>query len=236
MTLMRRNVDQIEALVRLAESLGASSVKFNLVQPTARGGKMHEAGETLSIREVVRLGAWVENELSSATRISLHYSHPIAFRPLGRMYGRDGNGCSVCGICGILGVLGDGSYALCGIGETVPELVFGHASKDFLADVWRDSPVLREIREGLPRRLEGICGDCLMKGVCLGSCIAQNYSRSRNLWAPNGFCEEAHQEGLFPESRRHKRPRDMGKQDHATGSVKADRSRHSHPQEVLNHE
>ena len=56
MTLMRRNVDQIEAVVRLAESLGASSVKFNIVQPTARGVKMHQAGETLSIREIVRLG------------------------------------------------------------------------------------------------------------------------------------------------------------------------------------
>ncbi len=117
MTLMRRNVDQIEALVRLAESLGASSVKFNIVQPTARGVKMHEAGETLSIREIVRLGDWVENELSAGTKLGLHYSHPAAFRPLGRMYGREGSGCGVCGIFGILGVLAGGSYALCGIGE-----------------------------------------------------------------------------------------------------------------------
>ena len=84
------------------------------------------------------------------------------------MYGREGSGCGICGIYGILGVLANGSYALCGIGETVPELVFGHASKDPLADVWKDNPVLREIREGLPRRLGGICGECLMKGVCLG--------------------------------------------------------------------
>ena len=55
-----------------------------------------------------------------------------------------------------------------GSGRHVPELVFGHASKDSLADVWKDNPVLREIREGLPRRLGGICGECLMKGICLG--------------------------------------------------------------------
>jgi SynChlorMet cassette radical SAM/SPASM protein ScmF len=201
MTLMRRNVGQIEAVVRLAESIGCSSVKFNIVQPTARGVKMHEAGETLSIREIARLGDWVENELSARTKLRLHYSHPAAFRPLGRMYGREGSGCGICGINGITGVLANGSYALCGIGEHVPELVFGHVSKDPLADVWKDNPVLREIREGLPRRLGGICGECLMRGVCLGSCIAQNYYRSRDLWAPHWYCEEARRLGLFPEAR-----------------------------------
>jgi len=201
MTLMRRTVGQIEAVVRLAETLGASSVKFNIVQPTARGVKMHEAGETLSIREIVGLGERVEGELSAGAHIPLFYSHPAAFRPLGKMYGREGSGCGVCGIYGILGVLGNGSYALCGIGETVPELVFGHAAKDALADVWRDNPVLREIREGMPRKLGGICGQCLMKGVCLGSCVAQNYYRSRNLWAPHWYCEEAQRAGLFPGSR-----------------------------------
>jgi SynChlorMet cassette radical SAM/SPASM protein ScmF len=206
MSLMRQNVDQIEAVVRLSESLGCSSVKFNIVQPTARGVKMHDAGETLSVREIVRLGEWIEHELSAGTRLTLSYSHPIAFRPLGRMYGREGSGCGVCNVHRILGVLGGGSYALCGIGETVPELVFGHATKDSLADIWKDNPVLREIREGMPHRLEGVCGDCLMKGVCFGSCIAQNYSRSRNLWAPHWYCEEARALGLFPATRISSRP------------------------------
>jgi SynChlorMet cassette radical SAM/SPASM protein ScmF len=201
MSLMRRNVDQIEAVVCLAESVGASSVKFNIVQPTARGLKMHEAGETLSIREIVRLGEWVENELSARMKLSLHFSHPVAFRPLGKMYGKTGGSCSVCSIHSIIGVLADGSYALCGIGETIRELIFGHASRESLEDVWNQHPVLREIREGLPRRLEGICGDCVMKGICLGSCIAQNYYRSGNLWAGHWYCEEAKAKNLFPATR-----------------------------------
>jgi len=117
------------------------------------------------------------------------------------MFGSGWGGCGVCGILSILGVLGNGSYALCGIGETVPELVFGHAARDRLEDIWRDSPILNELREGMPVRLEGICGQCIMKGLCLGSCVAQNYYRSRNLWAGYWFCEEAREQGLFPESR-----------------------------------
>lgn len=200
MSIVRRNKDQIEALVHLAESLGAGSVKFNLVQPTARGEKMHELGEALTIDELVTLGAWVETTLSAAIKLSLIYSHPAAFRPMSKMFG-DGQGCGVCGIRGIIGVLANGSYALCGIGETVPELVFGHAARDRLKDVWRESKVLNELREGLPHRFEGICGDCLMKNMCLASCVAQNYYRSKNLWAGFWYCEEAQEKGLFPESR-----------------------------------
>ncbi len=200
MSLMRHNRGQIEELVTMAESLGAGSVKFNIVQPTARGNTLHETGQTLTIEELVDLGAWVENTLSTRTEISLQYSHPPAFRPMGKMFGRR-NGCGVCGILGIIGVLSDGTYALCGIGETVPELVFGQAGKDHLTDVWKNTDVIRELREGLPDRLDGICGDCLMKGFCRGNCIAQNYYNSKNLWAPFWYCEKAREAGLFPETR-----------------------------------
>jgi len=201
MAIMRHNKDQMESVVRLAERLGAGSVKFNILQPTARGEKMHDAGEALSIKELVDLGRWVENTLSASTNLDLYYSHPMAFRPLNKMFGENGDGCGVCGILGILGVLADGSYALCGIGETVPDLVFGHSAEDLLADIWSNTPVLSKLREGLPHRLDGICGDCLMKGICLGSCVAQNYFSSRSIWAPFWFCEEAQKVGLFPEAR-----------------------------------
>ncbi|MBW1772923.1 MAG: radical SAM protein, partial [Deltaproteobacteria bacterium] len=76
MTVMRRNRAHMEPVVRLAEKLGAGSVKFNLVQPTARGEKIHEALESLAVDELVELGRWVENTLSKTTDIRLAYSHP----------------------------------------------------------------------------------------------------------------------------------------------------------------
>jgi SynChlorMet cassette radical SAM/SPASM protein ScmF len=201
MTLMRRNKDQMERVVRLAESIGAESVKFNVAQPTARGKTLHESRDTLTIEELVETGAWVENSLANSTDLRLVFDHPAAFRPLGKMLGAKGDGCSTCGILGILGVLANGSYALCGIGESVPELVFGHAADDTLEDVWKTTRVLSELRAGLTDRLEGICGKCLMKGLCLGSCIAQNYYTNKNLWAPYWYCEKARKAGLFPETR-----------------------------------
>jgi len=201
MTLTLRNKDQMQDMVHLAESLGAGSVKFNILQPIARGEQMHKARETLSIEELLELGQWVQNTLSVSTGLRLYYFYPLVFRPLSKMFGDNGDGCGVCGILRILGVLADGSYALCGIGETVPELVFGHAAIDRLEDVWNNAPVLQELREGLPNRLEAVCAKCLMKHICLGGCIAENYYRSKSLWTPFWFCEEAHRRGLFPETR-----------------------------------
>jgi SynChlorMet cassette radical SAM/SPASM protein ScmF len=201
MTLTRKNVGQMEALVKLAGDLGAGSVKFNVVQPHARGKNLVESGETLAMEELVKLGRWVETDLSARAKVKLYFDHPPAFRTLKTMFGSSGSGCAVCGIMGIIGVLADGSYALCGIGETVPELVFGNAAKERLADVWHNNSIMNELREGMPGRLEGVCGDCSMKVLCKGSCIAHNYATSRNLWAPYWYCEEARKKGLFPETR-----------------------------------
>lgn len=201
MSIMKHNYRQMESVVRLAESLGVESVKFNIVQPSARGEQLREVGETLSIEELVDLGHWVENTLSKKTSLRLFYHHPHAFRPLGNMLGENGRDCGTCGILHILAVLSDGSYALCGIGETVPDLVYGQAQRVPLAELWNQHSILWELRQGLPERLGGICAECIMKELCLGSCIAQNYYRRKNLWAPFWYCEEAQKAGLFPRSR-----------------------------------
>ena len=202
MSVVRRNAGQMEALVRLAESLGACAVQFNFVRPQGRGEKMLAGGELLTVRELVRLGVWVENELSRRTKLPVYFTQPLAFRPLDKVFGVQGTGAGGCGILKLIGVLADGSYSLCGMGATLPDLVFGHAGQDTLEEVWHENPVLKEIREGLPQRFKGICGECLMKGICQGHCLAQNYSRSRDIWSPYWFCEEADKQGLFPAFRK----------------------------------
>ena len=201
MSLVDRNRDQLAAMVRMAESLGADSVKFNVVQPMGRGEGLHKGCETIPIQDLAAIGRWVETELAPSTHLPIFYDHPLAFRPMSKMFGECGDGCSRCKILHIIGVLSDGSYALCGVGATVPELGFGHIARDRLEDVWRENPVILDLRKGLPHRIEGICRECVMRFLCLGACVAQNYYRSGSLWAAHWFCEEALRAGLFPESR-----------------------------------
>ncbi len=201
-SLLRRNREQIAAVVRLGQELGAKSIKFNIIQGSPRADRLLEDQETLSVPEVLALGRWVEQELSRTATIPLFFHQPPAFRPLSLMFADHDNGFGICGIRTIIGVLADGSYALCGIGGNVPELVFGHAAQDCLEEVWNDHPALIEIREGLPQRLTGICGECLVQNLCLGFCLAQNYYHAGDLWAPYWFCDQAEAAGLFPASRR----------------------------------
>ena len=199
MSLMRSNVDQIRDVANLVKSLGASSLKFNMIQPSARGEEMIKANETLTVSEWISLGEWIEREFVPSAPLPIVHSHPPAFHPLRRIFNSP---LFSCHILSILGVLANGSYALCGIGETVPELVFGDARIHSLEDVWKNTPLLKEIREGLPNRLQGVCKDCVSMGtVCFGTCLAQNYNVSKNIWAPFWYCDEAYKLGLFPKSR-----------------------------------
>lgn len=200
MTVMKKNRGQIEAVLKLAESVGAGSLKYNILTPTVRGELLQQAGGGLSIEDAVKLGEWVEKETPKFARIPVFYSHPLAFRPLNRMFGNTGS-CGVCNILSIIGVLADGTYAMCGIGENVEELTCGNAATHPLSDVWANTQFFCELREGLPMRLEGVCGECLMKTKCYGGCIATNYYRTKSLWAPYWYCEEAKRKGIFPASR-----------------------------------
>jgi SynChlorMet cassette radical SAM/SPASM protein ScmF len=198
-SVMRCNIAQVDTIVRMAEDLGASSVKFNIIQPIARGERLHGNDDALSIEELIKLGRHVEMELAKNTELKLFFDYPMAFRALSRI--AHGDGCGVCGIISILGVLASGHYALCGIGEHISDLVFGKAGIDRLEKVWVENPILNELRSGLPDRLNGVCSQCLMKHRCLGSCPAQNYYRTGSFWVPYWFCERAEERGLFPESR-----------------------------------
>ena len=148
------------------KGLGAGSLKVNVLQPTARGETVHESDDALTVADYIRIGRRVERELAPALELAVYFDYPAAFRPLGRVAGpNDGR----CGIRGILGVLASGQYALCGIGEQIPEMVFGRVGEAALADLWASHTALQGIREGLPDRLGGVCGECLLSRACLGA-------------------------------------------------------------------
>jgi len=199
MSIHQRNIDEMEALVHLAEEIGAGSVKFNLIQPTGRGELMVERGQVLDISRLIELGKWVEGDLQKRTSTPLHYSWPMAFHSLNRLMN---NGGGTCGIFGILGILPSGHLAMCGIGVQIPELCYGLLGVDRVAEVWASHPTLVDLRQNLPADLEGICGECIFRYRCLGTCVAENYHQVGRLTASYWFCQMADSNRLFPLSRR----------------------------------
>ena len=199
MTLMADNIAELPDMLALADKVGAGSLKLNIVQPMLRGESVYESGRGVSLAEMLELRDWIDREAAPRHSFSIMLDLPMAFRPLPRILA-EGPG-ERCGILGILGLLADGDYALCGIGQNVPELVFGTAGSDSLAAIWESHPMLTSLRDGISTRLQGICGRCALNQVCLGSCLAQNYYRAHDLFAAFWLCEEAEREGLFPRTR-----------------------------------
>lgn len=213
-SIRRSSVRQIPAAIRLAETLGAASLRFvpaRAGQPALDGfvlsgdmlsGDM-QSDDMLSVEELIALGRKVERNLASGTQVQLMFDQPPAFRGL-QPYSTAGSQ-ERCGILNSLSLLPGGVYALCGIAAATDgaasRLTFGQVGLNRLEQVWREHPILNRLRQGMPNRLEGICERCTMKKVCLGNCAIENYLRTGNFWSPYWFCEAADRAGLFPASR-----------------------------------
>jgi SynChlorMet cassette radical SAM/SPASM protein ScmF len=197
-TLHRGNLTRIGELIGLAERLGCGSVKFGLV---IGSGRASGPGRDLSLTvpEVLEADRILESELIPAASIPVMLGLPMAFFSPTRLLRTEAVKCSVLNI---LGVLPGGEAALCGIGMSVPDLVFGNTAETSVESIWNDSPGLALLRRTVPGRLEGVCTGCLHRNVCQGFCIAMNYLESGSLGAECRFCREADSLGLFPETRR----------------------------------
>jgi len=196
------NKARMEDLVRLVAEHKAASVKFNPVMATGRGIAMHERGEAFDLEGHLALAAYVNDELRPKSPIPVHLYLPRALTPHKELWRTQGQSCD-CGVAGILGILGTGEIALCGIGLTIPELVYGYLGKDSIRDIWLSHPAILKLREDLANVKEypGVCGSCIHARQCRTECVANNYSHTGKLVSPQRLCSEAHRLGVFPESR-----------------------------------
>ena len=197
-TLHAKNVAEIDDILELGKSLGCGSVKFNHIQKIGRGEHLAEEWG-LTIETIIELYKSLVADRKNGSAPTVFFDIPMAFRPI-RALLRGVQG--YCNVFNILGVLSGGEMSLCGVGVTVPELIYGNLGKDGLGDIWRRASGLRELRSLIPGGLEGICGNCLHKDLCLGDCLAYNYYESRKLTGAYYFCRYAEERGLFPDSRR----------------------------------
>ena len=197
-TLHTGNVAQIDGILELAGSLGCGSVKFNHIQRIGRGERLSEE-RGLTIETIIGLYRSLVADRTNGSSPTVFFDIPMAFRPIRALLkGVQGH----CHVLNILGVLAGGEMSLCGVGVTFPELIYGHLGKDGLGDIWREAPGLQKLRSCLPEKLEGICGNCLHKDLCLGACLANNFHESRTLTDAYYFCRHAEERGLFPVSRK----------------------------------
>jgi SynChlorMet cassette radical SAM/SPASM protein ScmF len=196
-TLHKGNVSETVEVIALAEKLGCASIKFNHVQKLGRGDNF-SVKEGLPVGDIINLYHQVEKDIVPQFKIRILFDIPFAFYTIRKL----NETIARCTVQNILGLLATGELALCGIGTTIPELIYGRIETDDLREIWCKSPGLFRLREQVPFQLRGICGRCIHRDLCQGACVANNYHVEEMLDSPYFLCEEAEKLGLFPESRK----------------------------------
>ncbi|MCX6558541.1 MAG: radical SAM protein [Candidatus Aminicenantes bacterium] len=196
-TLHKGNVTELEDIIRMAVGWGCGSVKFNHIQQSGRG-EVFYSDNGLTVKELILLFNKIEAKIKKKYPISIYFDIPQAFFPIKKLLNDSMNRCA---IKNILGILSGGEMALCGIGVTVPELVCGNIGTDHIKNVWINHKFFMELRDQIPSSFTGICGNCIFRDSCIGSCIANNYHQSGKLTSSYFFCEESNRLGIFPQNR-----------------------------------
>lgn len=199
MTLQRKNRKEIPGMILLSEKLGAGSLKINHLVPCGRGKEAFKRKQNLELDELIQLYRMVQKEWFPRSHLEIIFDVPAAFRSLEEIKLR---GVSECHILNILGILANGEFSICGIGQTIKGLRMGHVNHDTIGDVWQNNAILKDLRASLPKKLNGICGQCIFKFQCLGACRANAYALTDDLLAPYFLCQELFESGCFPSSRR----------------------------------
>ena len=196
--LWKGNKERVKETILLAESLGAGTVKINPINNISRADNMKQNDETLSVEETIAFYRALSESLGAQPPIRVIFDIPPAFRPIRNMRLEH---LGTCSIFNILGILGDGRISICGIGSVADTLVLGKVGENRIRDIWQNHSVLKDIRENVPGRMQGVCAKCMLKSYCLGKCRAEAYYTNGSLLAPLGFCQAAYEAGLFPLSR-----------------------------------
>lgn len=199
-SLYKDNFSHFSSFVDHMDKLGIFSIKINTISPVGRGQDLVEKGLAPSMREIFDFRDSL-SDLSQNFKGRIELDIPIAFKDIEEI---DTRGCGVCAINNILGILSDGSVSICGIGYVNQDLVFGNIRSDgpeVIKDIWENNSFINDLRTGVPAKLKGVCSRCVFRNTCNGSCRAEVYHNTGDIYAPYWFCQAAYDSGLFPQTR-----------------------------------
>jgi radical SAM protein with 4Fe4S-binding SPASM domain len=196
-TVTAPNVDELEDVIRLSADLHVGTFHALNFVPTGRARELAELDLTPDQRERMleilqayrdigsiavagtapQLGRYGMQHHAPGRMVALgHYGACVEAAPLLAQYlGGCGAGRSV------LAVQANGDLTPCSF---LP-LVIGNLRRHHLRDLWRDSPVLRQLRDRT--LLQGPCGQCPWRACC-GGCRARAWAYFDDLAAPDPGC------------------------------------------------
>lgn len=169
MTLLRRNLDDVEPFVRLAASLGVENV--HLLWPHRRGRVLD--GPLAALPSAEEILAAVRRARAAAGEVDVTIDNVEEFRL--RLDGRAGIKNDLAGAgWNSLCVYTDGCVYPSASMAGRAELRCGDLASASLESIWKDSPLCRELREATVER-KPRCRTCELKFLCGGGDLEHGY-------------------------------------------------------------
>lgn len=164
-TIMDMNIDEIPALMDFARDKGAWSFNLYFLVQTGRGQKMNDLAPD---RTADMLSRMVDMQDDYRPMLVRSKCAP-QFKQIAYEKGRAGLESGGC-------MAGTQYGRITPEGDVTPcpymNVVAGNVLKDRFTDIWRDAPVLQQLRD--TTQLKGRCGRCEFSGLCGGCrCRAQ---------------------------------------------------------------
>jgi radical SAM protein with 4Fe4S-binding SPASM domain len=202
--LNRNNYKTIPDLYDLAMEIQPEALLWSPLNAAGRGSELiKKIG--LGYSEVVEIMDLIDRNKHRFSGISVVKMPPAMVPPNSMLHVFKGQdvGCSTSCKFPLLGVLPNGDITVCGVSRNDPSLYFGNTRQIRLKSAWEKARMdLLRKRYVSTDELQGICGDCVWKYNCKGSCRAKAYEQGGDFFSPYPVCQEAADRGEFPEAYR----------------------------------
>ncbi|MCC6009474.1 MAG: radical SAM protein [Fervidicoccaceae archaeon] len=194
-TLSKRNLGQLEELLRLSDKLGAHVVLLYQLIPVGRGAEI--MNEALSRDEFMKVLEKLKKIQSEVKPVVVPVGLPEYFAYLH-------NGSAPPKLSSILFsgcIAGRGMFYVKPNGDVWPCAFIPISAGNLLVksalEIWRNSPIFRALRDR--SNLKGYCATCKYRDIC-GGCRARALAYTGDLFAPDPMCPLVKEE-LRAESR-----------------------------------
>ncbi len=191
-TVTRHNIDEIPAILELAKERGAVALHMFLLVPTGCGKEIADE-EMIRPDEYERVLNWFYDRSKDAGIALKATCAPHYFRVMRQRAKEEGiritpethgfeamtKGC----------LAGSAVCFVSHVGEVYPcgylPVSAGNVRRDNFKDIWENAKVFQDLRD--ENNLEGKCGICEYKRVCMG-CRARAYGITGDYLAPEPYC------------------------------------------------
>lgn len=195
----QRNVETISGLFQIASQYSLRSVQIGFVNPVGRGADYYdELG--LEYDQYDRAMSIIASEGSSFGGEVVLKAPPAIISPslLPRISRMQNLKLSTSCMFPLLGILPDGTVTICALTRDMEQVRFGNIRTDSLVEIWRREEIgqLRDAYENAS--LTGICGDCVFRRGCKGSCRAHAFTEFGSFQEPYPLCTAYERDGRFP--------------------------------------